>query len=143
MAETLLNYYLREEGVACAAFSRGLAAPVGRSPHQYAIRVSERHGVRIAPNKRAEMVTTAELMAAMVILVMDSGHRRELQRRFPKISGKVFLLGEWQGTEIEDPINEPEEFFESVWQKIDAGAAAWARNLKEANMVDLQKVTAS
>ncbi|WP_338619116.1 low molecular weight protein-tyrosine-phosphatase [Pigmentiphaga sp. CHJ604] len=135
MAEALMAHYLSQRRLAAAVISRGLAAPVGRPPHPYAKEVSLSHGIEIAPDKRASTVSSADMNMAAAIFVMDSGHRREVQQRFPTASGKTFLLGQWQGLEISDPINEPLPSFERVWKQCEDGTVAWITRLAEAGML--------
>jgi len=117
--------------------SRGLAAPIGRPPHPYAIEVARTHGIPLNSEKRAAAVTSADMALATAIFVMDDNHRREVQQRFPVASGKTFLLGQWQKEEIADPINEPLPAFEHAWQQCERGVVAWLERLHEAGMLRL------
>jgi len=135
MAEALLRYYAEQKALEVEIFSRGLAAPVGRSPHPYAIEVSKANGVPIDPDKRAVAVSTVEMSIATVVLVMDSEHRRLVQQRFPTALGKTFLLGQWQNREIVDPINEPMTTFELVWKQCRDGALSWVDRLYETGLL--------
>lgn len=135
LAETLLRHYIQVNGLRATVISRGLAAPVGRPPHKYAIEVAEKYGVPLPSEKRAEAVSRAELRAATLVLVMDSLHRRDIQRQFPEVSGKVFLIGQWANQEIADPINMPYSAFEIVWHQIDMGARDWVERLKTSGLV--------
>lgn len=135
IAEALLTYYVAENRLAATVISRGLAAPLGRPPHEYAIKVAEARGIPLNPDKRAAGVSAAEMAMASVILVMDEGHRRQVQVKFPTATGKTFLLGKWQNQEIPDPINEPIEAFENVWELCNAGAKEWVRKLMETGIL--------
>lgn len=121
--------------LAASVISRGLAAPVGRPPHPHAITVAETCQVPLSAEKRAAAVSSAEMAMASVVFVMDMGHRREVQRRFPTAIGKTFLLGQWQNQEIADPINEPLPAFELAWQQCQLGVQEWVRRLHEAGML--------
>lgn len=140
MAEALFNHHLAERGLVAQVISRGLAAPVGRPPHPYAIETANAHGVSIAPDKRAAAVTSADVSQAAAIFVMDSGHRQEVHKRYPGASGKTFLLGHWQNEEIADPVNEPLHAFEHVWQQCDIAAKSWVERLCEAGIVRAREV---
>lgn len=135
MAEGLFIHHLVKRGLRAQVISRGLAAPVGRPPHEYALEVAKRHGVSIDANKRAEALTSVEVAMAAAIFVMDSDHRRQVQSRYPNASGKTFLLGHWQGQEITDPINQPIPAFELVWQQCDTGVQSWIDRLCEAGLI--------
>ncbi|MEK7945081.1 hypothetical protein WKR98_10000 [Pigmentiphaga sp. YJ18] len=140
MGEALVAHYVDLMGLDANVISRGFAAPVGRSPHPHALSVAQSHGVPIAEEKRAAAVNSADMVMATAIFVMDEGHRREVQRRYPTALGKTFLLGQWQGQEIADPINDPLSVFESVWAQCDAGAKEWVKRLQEAGMLRVNAV---
>lgn len=135
MAEALLRYHLAEQNLKATVLSRGLAAPVGRSPHEHARKIAEARGVPIRSDKRASSVTGGDMAAASVIFVMDNEHRRDIQKNYPGSAGKTFLLGQWQNCEILDPIDKPESFFESVWAQCDEGAREWVGRLKKVGML--------
>src|SRR5690606_32323302 len=110
MAEALMRHRLAEQGIAARVLSRGLAAPVGREPHPFAVATAQHFGVPIAADKRAAQVNPVDLRVATVVLVMDAGHRRRVQRRYPAAGGKTFLLRHWlDSQDISDPLHEPEE----------------------------------
>jgi len=140
MAEGLFTHYLAKRGLQAQVISRGLAAPTGRVPHQYAIEVARRHGVPLASDKRAAAVNGADVTQAALVFVMDIGQRQEVQRRYTAASGKTFLLGHWQNREIRDPINEPIETFEAVWQQCDAGVQAWVERLCAAGLITAKEI---
>lgn len=135
MAEAVFVHYLAQQDLHATVISRGLAAPVGRSPHSYAIDVSRENGIPISSEKRAASVSGPEMAMAKAIFVMDVGHRHEIQLRFPTSTGKTFLLGQWQSEEIEDPINKSLADFRSVWQQINQGCSSWVEKLKEAGVI--------
>lgn len=138
MGEVLLSHYLANAGATAQVVSRGLGAPVGRRPHRYACEVAAAHGLPLPEDKRASAITTAEIAAATLVLVMDEGHVRDMRRRFPTASGKVFLMGRWQEREVPDPVNDPRDSFERAWLLLEDGAKAWADKLVTAGMVPVQ-----
>lgn len=135
MAEALLIHHVTHLKLSAKIISRGLAAPIGRPPHPFAIQVAEAHGVAIPSTKRSEPVSGADMRMANAVFVMDDGHRREVQRRFPSAAGKTFLLGHWQSREISDPINMPLASFEEAWHGIAEGVRSWIEKLVEARLL--------
>lgn len=135
MAEALMVRRLQDEGLGARVISRGLGAPVGRAPHEHALSTAAAHGVEIHPNKRAAAVTSPDMAAATVVLVMDHGHRHQIQQRYPAASGKTFLLGQGTVGEIADPINLPPAAFETAWEGIAQGTELWIQQLKQAGMI--------
>src|SRR5690554_3324202 len=135
MAEAALKHFIAEAGLEAEVISRGLAAPVGRLPHEFAVKVCEGAGIPIPQDKRAAAVSSAEMSLASVIFIMDQDHRREVQHRFPAATGKTFLLGHWGQGDIPDPINEPEPAFHQVWAQIHAGSQQWVEQLGRAGLI--------
>lgn len=135
MCEALIMHRLLERGLDAQVISRGLAAPVGARPHAHALALAEENGTPISPDKRARQVTRPEMDAATAVFVMDQGHRREVLRRYPTASGKTFLLSEWQGCEIADPINQPRKVFETTWKAIEQGTDSWLTHLTAAGLL--------
>lgn len=67
---------------------------------------------------------------ADLILVMEPGHRTEIVRLAPQLSGKVMLFDQWTGARgIEDPYRRPPEIHRVVFHQIEAAAQAWASKL--------------
>lgn len=130
-----MAFQVERQGLDATVISRGLAAPIGRPPHPYAVSVAQAKGVPLDPGKRAAAVSSADVAMATAIFVMDAGHRREVQQRFPTASGKTFLLGQWQNLEIVDPINLPVEAFETAWELCAAGAQEWIKRMNDAGML--------
>ncbi|GAA0534233.1 hypothetical protein GCM10009097_59170 [Pigmentiphaga daeguensis] len=93
------------------------------------------NGVPISPDKRAEQLTSSDVGAAFLVLVMEHEQRLFIQQRYPKVSGKVFLLGKWKNLEIDDPINEPPAMFERVWLEIKNSVDDWVGQLTAAKMI--------
>lgn len=140
MAEALMRHHLAGRGVDARVLSRGLGAPAGRQPHPFALNTALHFGVPIAADKRAAQVNPVDLRAATVVLVMDTGHRREVQQRYPAAGGKTFLLRHWlDGLDIPDPLNEPEAVFRQQWPLIDEGCASWIDQLLDAGMLPAPK----
>nr|WP_256369611.1 low molecular weight phosphotyrosine protein phosphatase [Pigmentiphaga sp. D-2] len=135
MAEILLSECVARMSLDATVISRGLAAPVGRPPHRFAVEVANMNGLPLNTDKRAAAVTSFDMAVATAIFVMDSEHRREVQKRFPTASGKTFLLGQWQGIEIADPINDPLDAFKLAWKQCSDGAQEWVKRLYEAGML--------
>ncbi|MBV6272967.1 low molecular weight phosphotyrosine protein phosphatase [Alcaligenaceae bacterium CGII-47] len=140
MAEALMRHRLAERGIDARVLSRGLGAPVGRAPHPFALSTALHFGVPIADDKRAAQVNPVDLRVASVVLVMDTGHRREVQQRYPAAGGKTFLLRHWvDGQDIPDPVREPEAVFRQQWPLIDEGCSSWIDQLLQARMLSLAR----
>lgn len=135
MAEVVLQREVAKLQLGTLVYSRGLAAPLGAAPHTYTASVCAAKALPLEPAKRAAAVEMADLLAATLILVMDSGHKHEVQRRCPQAGGKTWLLGHWEGKEIADPLGGELAAFENCWTDIEAGARSWAARLKESGLL--------
>jgi len=136
MAEALMRDRLAARGLAAEVLSRGLAAPVGREPHAFAVATARHFGVPIDPAKRAAQVNQVDLRLASVVLVMDTGHRHQVQQRYPAAGGKTFLLGHWRNQlQIPDPLHEPEEVFRAQWPVMAEACEDWIDHLLRAGML--------
>jgi len=135
MAEALFQHYIDQMNLNAKVISRGLAAPVGRTPHKYALEVAAANGIPLPADKRAAAVTSSDMAMAVAVFVMDAGHRHEVQQRFPTATGKTFLLGHWQGEEISDPVNEPLSAFERAWKQCEVGGKIWLQRLQDAGLL--------
>lgn len=135
MAEQVLRHQLAQRDIMAEVASCGLAAPVGRRPHPFALQVNEKHNIPISPEKRSIACTSAGLKRASILLVMDHQHRYQIMRRYPFASGKTFLLGHWTDEEILDPLHSPLEAFEQVYNQVDQGCRLWIDHLLQAGML--------
>ena len=74
---------------------------------------------------------TPEIGAAHdLILVMEPGHRAEIARRMPQLSGRVMLFDQWTGAKgIADPYRRSEAVHRETRDRIIAAGAAWAARL--------------
>ncbi|SAI73866.1 Low molecular weight protein-tyrosine-phosphatase wzb [Bordetella ansorpii] len=133
IAEALFNHHLRHLGLLARVASRGLQACDGDPPHRHALAVAALEQVEIDASKRATTIDSQDVAAATVLLAMESHHRQALIARYPHAAGKVFLLDE-EG-DIPDPLGQPQNVFEAVWQRIDRGVRAWILRLKQASLL--------
>ena len=79
---------------------------------------------------RARQLTPELLHAADLILVMESGHKKAIEADDATARGKVFRLGEWRETEIDDPFQKSKAAFVEALVEIDASIADWVERLK-------------
>lgn len=144
MAEAVLRHYVEQRGIAAQVSSCGLDAPVGRSPHKYALEVNAARGIPIDTNKRSQACVSAELKRASVIFVMENHHRHQVLHRYSAVGGKTFLLGHWQnGLQIPDPVNDPLPMFEQVYEYIDQGSQSWLDHLLKAGLIQTKDASGS
>lgn len=112
--------------------SAGIGAVVGNGADQTAFDVAATHGVSLGGHVSRQF--TAEMgRAADLILVMEPGHKAQIARDTPQLSGKTMLFDHWTGAEgIADPYKRSAEFHELVFRKIESAAAGWIKKLPNA-----------
>ena len=131
LGERLLRHGAPHLGVTSA----GIGALVGSSADQTALTIAAAHGVSLDGHIARQF--TADLgRAADLILVMEPGHKAQIARDTPQLSGKTMLFDHWSGANgIADPYKRSAEFHELVFDKIEAAAAEWIKRLPKAGDV--------
>lgn len=104
--------------------STGLNAVVNYPAEPNAQAVMKKNGIDISQH-RAKQITEEYVRKADLILVMTKPQLGYLVRQFFTAKGKTFLLGHWSGFEIEDPVMQPQEFFEKVYSQIELAWQDW------------------
>ncbi|SFS05215.1 low molecular weight protein-tyrosine-phosphatase [Yoonia litorea] len=109
--------------------SAGIAAVVGNDVDEHARRVAEDAGVAVGEHSARQF--TKEIAAENdLILVLEGGHRREVEKIVPGISGRVMRLSRWTGDgDIPDPYRRSIEFHQAVFAQIQEATQAWAARL--------------
>ena len=115
--------------------SAGIGALVGSPADQTASDVARAHDVSLDGHVSRQF--TADMgRAADLILVMEQGHKAQIARDTPQLSGKTMLFDHWSGaTGIADPYRRSAEFHELVFHQIEAAAAGWIKKLPKAGDV--------
>ncbi len=110
--------------------SAGLAAVVGEGADPDAAQVALEIGLDLGGHV-ARQLTEDIGKAHDLILVMEPGHKEEIMRRFPQLSGRTMLFDHWLGGRaIADPYRKPIEAHREARARISAAAAAWVERLK-------------
>ncbi len=126
MGERMLRAHLPDKKIDSA----GIAALAGHAADQSASEAGAEKGVSLEGHVARQL--TSEIGAQYdLILVMEPGHRAEVMRRWPQLSGKTMLFDQWIGGKgIADPYRKPMEFHREIRDRIDEAAAAWAGRLQ-------------
>lgn len=111
--------------------SAGLAAVVGAEADAVATEVASEIGLDLGGHVARQL--TNEIGGAHdLILVMEPGHRAEIGRRFPQLSGRTMLFDHWTGSKgIADPYRRPAEAHRATRDLITTSAAAWVLKLRK------------
>lgn len=129
VGERLLAYRLQQHEADISVSSAGIAALVGHPADQDARQVAARHGVSLEGHVARQF--SHELGSDhKLILVMEPGHKREIMKSAPDLSGRIMLFDHWtEAKGIADPYRRSIEFHEEVFAQIDAAASAWVDKL--------------
>ena len=109
--------------------SAGIAAVIGHAADKTAAAMAIEKGISLDSHVARQMTDSIGADHDL-ILVMEPGHRTEIQRMFPQLAGRTMLFDQWTGAKgIADPYRKPEEFHREIRDKIIAAAAAWSTRL--------------
>ena len=111
-------------------WSAGLGALVGNPADPLIVEVAHAHGLDLSAH-RAQQVTGWMCQNAELILVMEQGHKTQLEQQYPLVRGKVFRLGEIGQFDIADPYRQPQAAFEAAYADIARGVADWVPRIQK------------
>lgn len=109
--------------------SAGVAALVDHPADESAIKVAEKHNIKLDGHKGKQF--TSKLGREYdLILVMEHYHLEKVSDIAPETRGKTMLLGHWLNQkEIPDPYKKSDEAFESVYALIAQSSKSWLGKL--------------
>lgn len=120
---------LRERLPDYAVTSAGIGAVVGSDVDPTARAVAEAAGV-VFDDHAARQFTREIGEKHDLILVLEGGHKREIERIAPELSGRVMRLTRWIGDEdIPDPYRKSREYHAYVYALIEEATTAWVSRL--------------
>ena len=123
MAQALLESRLQEPG-RYRVDSAGIGALVDAPAHPIAVELMNERGLDISGHRARQL--DLELGRAFdVILVMEQGHKRWIERRMPELRGRVYTLGHWSETTVPDPYRKPRAQFERALELVEQGVDEW------------------
>jgi len=126
LAEAMLESICPE----LSADSAGLTARDHDAADATCIELAREVGLDLSEHQ-SKRVTRDLLSGNDLILVMTPEQKGRLAQRYPEISGKVMLLGQWtnQGTTISDPHRKSREAYQQVFDQIRAACHGWAEKI--------------
>jgi protein-tyrosine phosphatase len=111
--------------------SAGLAAVVGAGADAVSIEAAREINLDLDGHV-ARQLTDDIGKSHDLILVMEPGHRAEISRRFPQLSGRTMLFDHWTGAKgIADPYRRPIDAHRTARDLIAKAAQAWAEKLQK------------
>lgn len=97
--------------------SAGVAARVGNPAAGHACALMSELGIEIGDH-RARQLTQGLARDYTLILVMERGHRQCIEKQWPMLRGRVYLLGAKRNTEIMDALGGGAAQFRLSFQQI-------------------------
>ncbi|MDD4570271.1 MAG: low molecular weight protein arginine phosphatase [Tepidanaerobacteraceae bacterium] len=120
MAEALFRKMLQDLGKdeEYEVSSYGIAAMEGQHASENAKKVMALEGIDLSSH-RAKLFTQ-NVLEADIILTMTKNHKDYIIHRFPSSKGKVFLMGEFVGDnmEISDPFGQDVKVYKKVAEEM-------------------------
>jgi len=122
MAEHLLRHWLGPDSP-WDVRSAGVGAVGGEPPSEEAVIALADKGIS-AVHHRSQLLDQGLVDAADFIVVMTDDHRRIVQKRFPGVHGRVFLLKSFgpagRDEDIDDPIGQSVDVYRDVRDEMNA-----------------------
>ncbi|MDO4222802.1 MAG: low molecular weight protein-tyrosine-phosphatase [Acinetobacter sp.] len=108
--------------------SAGIAGMVGHSADEKAIHCMDHLGIDMRSHK-AQKLAAEHIKQADLILVMSTRQQRHIEQTWPFAKGKTFRLGHWQKTDIADPYQHDQQFFNDTCQLIQRCVDDWKKHI--------------
>jgi protein-tyrosine phosphatase len=124
MAEALWRARVPGSEVASA----GIAALVGHPADELAQALMHERGLDVAGH-RAQQLTPELLSRHELVLVMEEGQQKAIERQVPSARGKVHRLGRFGGFDIPDPYRQGRAAFEECLALIERGINEFQQRL--------------
>lgn len=126
MAEALLASRLARLAPGCTVSSAGIAALEGRPADPIAVALLAERGLDLSAHV-ARQLTPELLFGAQLVLVMEAGQQRHLEKLAPSARGKIQRIGHFGGFDIPDPYRQGRPAFEASLDLIERGLAGFER----------------
>lgn len=123
------EYMLKQSLQRVQVTSAGIMAQQNKAACAKATEIAAANGLDISPHKTRKL-TTEMIIQNDLVLVMETGHIKEVLSTAPFANGKVILFGRWGGDyEIADPYRQSDSMYQAVFQKLKEQAQNWAHKL--------------
>ena len=124
MAEALLAHEAARLNCPAMISSAGLNALTGSPAHPLVQKLLNNKGIDVSQH-RARQATPTLLLAADLILAMESWQVKKIQNDLPSLCGRVHRFGKWGEYDILDPFQKGEDSFSRALDLIEQGVKDW------------------
>lgn len=128
MAEALFAVQLQKAGSVVHVASAGIAALTGHAPPEHAIELMAEKGIDISDH-RARQITEQQARDSELILVMEGGQQKYLEKRWPVLRGRIHRLCARQGADVIDPYRYAREIYAISLAQIESGVDEWCERI--------------
>lgn len=128
MAEALFAARFKNSGAVVQVASAGIAALTGHPPPGHAIELMAEKGLDISAH-RARQITEQQTRDSELILVMEGGQQKYLEKRWPALRGRIHRLCERQGADVIDPYRYGKEIYAISLAQIESGVDEWCEQI--------------
>lgn len=130
LGERILQQALPEIAISSAGIGAVVGAKADATGSEVAREIDVDLGGHVARQLTGEIGGAHDL-----VLVMEPGHRAEIERRFPELSGRTMLFDHWTGgSGIADPYRKPVEAHRKARDLIATAAESWAEKLRKTSL---------
>lgn len=124
MAEALMAQQVAQLSLPAQISSAGLSALSGHPADPMAQRLLQEKGLDLSAH-RGRQATTELLLAADLILTMESWQVKKIQYILPSLCGRIHRLGKWGEYDIFDPFQKTLDHFSRALALIEQGVKDW------------------
>ena len=128
MGQVLLDRGLARSGHQARVESAGIGALVDRPADPLAVELMSEQGIDLSGHV-ARQLTGGMLTGFDLALVMESGQRRFVEKRWPLARGRVHDIGRWSDFDVPDPYRGTRDDFVTSLRLIERGIDDWLGRL--------------
>ena len=128
MGSALLQRDLGAKQPEVVVESAGIAALIGHTADSTAQMLMKERGLSLSSH-RARQLSAAMLMEFDLVLAMETGHVKAIEKIAPSSKGRVYRVGKWGDFDIPDPYKKPRLAFEESLRLLDKGLKEWQQRI--------------
>ncbi len=108
--------------------SAGISALIGHAADPIAQTLLSEQGLDLSAH-RARQLSATMVLEFDLILTMETGHVKAIEKIAPGAKGRVYRLGKWGDYDIPDPYRKPRQAFEEVLELLEESLNEWQQRI--------------